>query len=67
MEADQNQSQSQPQNLSQNAGKQFRMLKPKVIKKILEKALGPGITSIMYVPFSAYAIYFYNLFYLSRQ
>ena len=26
----------------------FRMLKPKEIKKILEKALGTGINSIMY-------------------
>lgn len=26
-----------------NSSKQFKMLKPKVIKKILEKGMGPGI------------------------
>ena len=30
-----------------NSSKQFRMLKPKVLKNILQKALSPGITSIV--------------------
>ena len=35
------------ENAMNGGSKQFKMLKPKVIKNILEKALSPGITSIV--------------------
>ena len=30
-------------------GPQFMMLKPKVVKKILERGMGPGIINVVYL------------------